>query len=57
MTSSIITQPAVQLGHEIDRILAMGEFQATVQKQNLTGMMLSLYETPQAEAPFLLDLG
>ena len=35
----------------------MGEFQATVQKQNLTGVMLSLYETPQAEAPFLLDLG
>lgn len=51
-------KPSGEAGqHNYTTILRWGNFRSTVQKQNLTGVMLSLYETPQAEAPFLLDLG
>ncbi|MCX6903279.1 MAG: hypothetical protein NTW03_07340, partial [Verrucomicrobia bacterium] len=32
------------------------EFRPTIVQENVTGAVLSLYETPDADAPFLLEL-
>jgi hypothetical protein len=32
------------------------DFNPTIERENVTGLILSLYETPNADAPFLLDL-